>query len=111
MHYSLRLAIGMTPARIVSGGNDEETGKGGCKVVFPVAGPSADMLAQYSGRMLQKGCRKKLHLMIVQEREKEGISLPAPSRLLPLGQGLFCRASSPELPGGATWLLRSHSGN
>lgn len=39
-------------------------------MVFPIAGLSAGMLAQDSGRILQKGCRKKLQLLIVQERKR-----------------------------------------
>lgn len=76
-----------------------QKGKEGCKAAFPIAGLSAGMLAQYSGRILQKGCRKKLPRTTVQEREKEGIYLPTPSCLLSLGQGLLYRARSPELPG------------
>lgn len=61
----------MSAAQTVSGGKSEGQGKKGCRVVFPVAGLLAGRLAQHSGRILQTGCREKLHLRIVQEREKE----------------------------------------
>ena len=56
-------------ARVVSGGQSEGKGMGGCKVVFEEQIFHSGWFAQDSG-ILQKGCRKKLLLRRVQEKER-----------------------------------------
>lgn len=100
------------PAQIVSGGESEEKGKEGCKVVFPIlADLSAGVFAKYSG-ILQKGCGKKLHQDNPRKRERRG-HLSACSLLSPFPWPRFIlhRAKFPDLPDGVIWLLCDHSGN